>query len=268
MGSDHGPCYVVRRMENRIETISFDLWDTVVIDDSDEPKRAAQGFPPKPVARRDLVQRFVEKHEAVPRPLIDAVYTAADSAFRRVWYGQSVTWTVRERLGVVLDGIGRQLPDDEMDELVRLHEEMEVEIMPDLVPGIREALEALRGQYKLAVISDAIFSPGRSLRRILKKHDLYDFFDCFVFSDEIGCSKPDPRCFEKVAQDTGCSVDKIVHLGDREQKDIDGPMAVGARGVLVPIAIDRGTENTRAAAVCRDYKDLPSILEALGGATR
>ncbi len=28
----------------RVRVISFDLWDTVFIDDSDEPKRRAQGL--------------------------------------------------------------------------------------------------------------------------------------------------------------------------------------------------------------------------------
>ena len=49
-----------------IKGITFDLWDTVFIDDSDEPKRKADGRPTKAVERRQLVHQFVAK----PIPLL------------------------------------------------------------------------------------------------------------------------------------------------------------------------------------------------------
>lgn len=250
-------------MAKPIKTVSFDLWDTVFIDDSDEPKRAAAGLPTKAVQRRALVRGFLERHGPISSELVDHCYDTADSAFREVWYGQNVTWPVRVRLGILLQGLGRKLPDNELAELVRLHEEMELEFKPDLLPGVGEALESLKGKYKLAVISDAIFSPGRALRELLRHYGLLDLFDCFVFSDEVGYSKPDPRAFHAVAKSTGCALGEIVHLGDREAKDIDGPHAVGARGILVPIAKDRGGPNSRADAVCRDFRELSAILRKL-----
>lgn len=250
-------------MGRQIKTVSFDLWDTVFIDDSDEPKRKAAGLPSKPVQRRILMHQFLERHAPISRELVDRCYDTADAAFREVWYGQNVTWPVRVRLGVLLQGLGRKLPENEFAELVRLHEEMELEYKPDLLPYIGEALESLKGKYKLAVISDAIFSPGRALRELLKHYGLLHYFDYFVFSDEVGYSKPDPRAFHAVAKNTGCALEEIVHLGDREAKDIDGPHAVGARGVLVPIAKDRGGPNSKADAVCRDYRELAAILKKL-----
>ena len=251
-------------MARPIKTVSFDLWDTVFVDDSDEPKRAAAGLPPKAIQRRVLVQQFLERHAPIARELVDRCYDTADAAFREVWYGQNVTWPVRVRLGILLQGLGRKLPENELSELVRLHEDMELEFKPDLLPGIGEALESLRGKYKMAVISDAIFSPGRALRELLRHYGLFNYFDYLVFSDELGCSKPDPRAFHAVAKNTGCALAEIVHLGDREAKDVDGPHAVGARAILVPIAKDRGGPNSKADAVCRDFRELPAILRNLG----
>ena len=250
-------------MGKPIKTVSFDLWDTVFIDDSDEPKRADAGLPTKAIQRRMLVQQFLERHGPIARELVDRCYDTTDAAFREVWYGQNVTWPVRVRLGILLQGLGRKLPETELAELVRLHEDMELEVKPDLLPGIGEALESIKGKYKLAVISDAIFSPGRALRELLHSYGLLNYFDYFVFSDEVGYSKPDPRAFHAVAKNTGCAVEEIVHLGDREAKDIDGPHAVGARGILVPIAKDRGGPNSKADAVCRDFRELSAILRKL-----
>lgn len=246
-----------------IRAITFDLWDTVFIDDSDEPKRAAQGLAPKPAERRNLVHQFLERYEPISKDQVELAYNTVDAAFHHVWYSQNITWTVRERLSVLLKGLNRDLPETEFGELVRLHEEMELAVRPDLAPGVAEALQNLHGKYRMGVISDAIFSPGRVLRRLLAHYDLLKFFDAFIFSDEIGCAKPEASVFEAAAGGLGVKPCEIVHIGDREPKDIEGPHAVGARAVLCTVVKDRGSENTRADAVCSDFLDLPDILEKL-----
>lgn len=246
-----------------IRAITFDLWDTVLIDDSDEPKRAAQGLAPKPVERRNLVHQFLQRHEPVSRELVEVAYDTVDAAFRQVWYGHNVTWTVRERLSVLLRGLERDLPESEFNELVRLHEEMELEVQPDLAPNITEALSRLREKYRMGVVSDAIFTPGRALRRLLAHYDVLKFFDAFVFSDEIGCAKPNTAVFEAAAGNLGVKPCEIVHIGDREPNDIEGPHAIGARAVLCTVVKDRGSKDTKADAICRDFSDLPAILQTL-----
>jgi HAD superfamily hydrolase (TIGR01549 family) len=247
----------------RVRAVSFDLWDTVFTDDSDEPKRQRQGLPPKPVARRDLVHGFLSRHAPIDRALTDCAYDTADAAFRQVWHYEHVTWPVEVRLGVLLAGLKRELPEREFRELVTLHEEMELRVQPDLVPGVEDALTALGRRYALVVVSDAIFTPGRALRELLAGYGLRDFFSAFVFSDEIGCSKPDSRVFGRAAELAGCGLEEIVHVGDREHNDIAGAKDAGARAVLLTAAIDRGSGNTRADAVCREYGRLPAIIEAL-----
>lgn len=243
--------------------ITFDLWDTVLVDDSDEPKRAAQGLAPKPIERRNLVRQFLERHEPIPAEQINVAYDTVDTAFRQVWYGQNVTWTVRQRLEVLLEGLGRSLPEPDMAELVRLHESMELTVRPDLAVGVAEVLQSLHGKYRLGVVSDAIFSPGRALRQLLSGYEIMEFFDAFVFSDEIGFAKPNASVFEAAAEGLDVGPCDIVHIGDRELKDIEGPHAVGARAILCTVVKDRGSRRTKADAVCADFADLPDILKKL-----
>ncbi len=245
--------------------VTFDLWDTVFHDDSDEVARAAAGLPTKKVARRDQVHAALSPHGPIDRSVLDAAYDTADAAFSHVWNQQSITWTVPQRLAVLLRGLGRELPPAEFDRLVRDHEHMEVEIQPQLAPGIVDALRSLRGRYRLGVISDTVFSPGTSLRRILADNDLLDCFDTFVFSDEAGWSKPAPALFEQAAEGLGVPVSALVHIGDRESKDIDGPHRVGARAILTTVVLDRRTGPTAADAICTDYAALGSLLDELAG---
>ena len=239
------------------------MWDTVFIDDSDEPKRAVQGLLPKPAERRRLVHQFLERHEPIPIEHVELAYNTVDAAFHHVWYSQNITWTVRERLSVLLKALKRDLPETEFDELILLHEEMELVVRPNLAAGVAEAIGNLHGKYRIGVISDAIFSPGRALRKLLAHYDILKFFDAFVFSDEIGCSKPNVALFKAAAEALDVKPCEIVHIGDRELKDIKGPHDVGARAVLCTVVKDRSSKNTRADAVCSDFLALPDILEKL-----
>jgi len=250
-------------MDGNIQAVTFDLWDTIIVDESDEPKRVAKGLLSKYLTRRELVWKFLQEHKPVNRELVDVSYAAADAAFRKVWYDHSFTWSVNERLEVVLKGLDRTLPDEGMAELVRLHEEMEFEVQPDLAPGIVDAIKDLHGRYKLGVISDTIFSSGRVLRQLLQANDLEHYFDVFIFSDEAGCSKPDPRTFTAAAKGLGIDITKIVHVGDRDTKDIKGPQMLGAKGIYTTVVNDRGSSETSADAICRDYAELPGIVDSL-----
>ncbi|MBN2160930.1 MAG: HAD family hydrolase [Spirochaetes bacterium] len=247
----------------KIKAITFDLWDTIIHDDSDEPKRKAAGRPTKKEERRELVHRYLSKHGQISREAVDRVYDTADAAFNKVWKELHVTWSVAERLSIVLRGLGSELPEMEFGELTRLHEEMELEIRPDIIPGVKEALEQLHGKYRLGVISDAIFTPGRALRQILSDAGILGMFEVFIFSDETGRSKPAAESFLSAAEAFGIRPRELVHIGDREHNDVDGPHGVGARAVLCTAVIDRRGDATKADAVFGDYRNLPDIIAKL-----
>jgi len=248
-----------------IGAVTFDLWDCLFCDDTDEPKRAAAGRPPKPVERRQLVHEYLSRQTPIAREQVDLAYDVADAAYRKVWHDLHVTMSVAERLKILLNGLGRALPDGDFAELVRLHEDMELEFSPDPAPGALEALRALHGQYPLAIISDTIFSPGTNLRKLLERAGMLPYFDHFVFSDELGHSKPHPSVFESAAAAFSIDVKDIVHIGDRPHNDIGGPHAVGARGVLLTVVKDRPLDGHVPDAVCGDYANLPAILSGIAG---
>lgn len=247
----------------RIKAVTFDLWDTVFDDDSDEPKRIAQGLKSKALTRRELIFQALNKHAPIDPKVALAAYNTSEACFNDAWHRLHFTWTVRERLQQILTGLERDLPEADHEALVTELEEMELRIPPDLIPGVDQAIRALQKDYKLVVISDAIFSPGRVLREILQHYNLRDAFSGFVFSDEAGAAKPDRSVFAKAAAIAGCQVEELVHLGDREHNDIQGPKEVGARAVLITAAKDRGSDKTQADAICKDMHELPGLIAEL-----
>ena len=246
-----------------IRAITFDFWDTIVADDSDEPKRAVAGLPSKAVAReRAFIDCIKGSHPDIDDALVVRAFEHTEERFRHLWKVEHRTPAVADRLMVGVQWLGLTRPSG-FDALVMTFEQMEVLHPPDLVPGIREALENLAGDYTLGIISDAIVTPGRGLRAILDGYGLLRFFRAPVFSDEVGFSKPHPRVFEAACDGLGVAPSSLLHIGDREANDVAGPQAFGARAVLYTGAIDRGSENTRADAVCAHYEHLPTLVEGL-----
>ncbi len=177
-----------------VKAITFDLWDTVIHDGSDESKRKALGLASKKNARRELALAVLNRHEPLDESVLRAAYDTMEAAFNHVWHEQHVTWTVAERVTMLLRGLGRTLPEVDRTELVRGLEEMEVKVPPNPIDGIAEAIATLAGSYKLGVVSDAIYSPGRCLRQWLEMHALIEHFDGLPFPTRSVTRNPIVLC--------------------------------------------------------------------------
>lgn len=246
-----------------IKAITFDLWDTLVIDDSDEAKRAEQGLRSKFDERRHLLWEALNTTEPIELETVRLAYNVGDAAFNKVWKEQHITWHIAERLRVILNGLGRELPDETFNAVVRAHEEMEVDIPPDAMPDAVPVLERLARRYKLCIVSDAIVSPGSCLRRLLENHGLAKFFNGFAFSDEVGHSKPHRSMFESAAGQLGVEISEMLHIGDRDHNDVKGPQQLGMKAILFTASRDVDKTNTSADAICESFDKLEAAIDRL-----
>lgn len=254
-----------------IRAITFDFWDTLAVDDSDEPKRAALGLASKPIARKELfAQRIGELYPHILSAQAMAAYDVANQRFREEWHTNHQTPGVTTRLYYAYEHLGLT-PEPghyarlvrEIDELVREIETMEVRIPPDFVPDLHYTLELLAREYKLGIISDTIHTHGRGLRHLLDRQGILPYFSYLIFSDEIRASKPAAAVFRQAAIGLDVVPTEIVHVGDRESNDVQGPLQIGMKAILFTGIVDRGSQQTRAHAVCRKFTDLPRIVSRL-----
>lgn len=254
-----------------IEAVTFDFWDTIAVDDSDEPKRRQLGLPSKAEARIQLFVEHIGEYypDILPMRAADA-YRQANERFRHDWHTHHRTPSVRQRIGFAYECLGiRAAPGGyakllrEIDVLARTIETMEVRIAPDFAPQVHWALETLAQEYTLGIISDAIHTTGRGIRHLLYQQGLAHYFRFMIFSDEVGASKPSPKVFRFASQAAGLPPEMFVHIGDRESNDVAGPLSVGMRSILYTGVVDRGSERTRATAVCRHFADLPNLVRYL-----
>ncbi len=246
-----------------IRAVTFDFWDTLVADDSDEPRRAALGLPTKPQARLQLlVDEITDNYPRITPEEISRGFALANERFRQAWKNEYRTPSVSSRLQEVYNFL--QIPiTPGFDQVVRHVEEMEVLIPPQFVPGVNEVLARLSEKYALGIISDTIHTSGRGIRTLMERQGILQYFKVFLFSDEVGASKPAPVVFQRAAAAFAVPLADIVHIGDRESNDVNGPLAMRMKCVLFTGVLDRGSAKTHANAICREFVQLPDVIQEL-----
>lgn len=90
----------------------------------------------------------------------------------------------------------------------------------------REVLEALKGTYKLVLVSNFY----GNIETILKDFQL-EYFEQIIESAVVGVRKPDPAIYKLGVEATGYPARQVVVVGDSFDKDILPARSVGCRTV-------------------------------------
>lgn len=99
-------------------------------------------------------------------------------------------------------------------------------------PGTREALQRLRRQYRLGVISNSDGSIGRLLEEV----GIGDCFHSIVDSHHCGAEKPDLRIFRAALESLAVKPEHSLYIGDIQSVDYAGARAAGLHAVLMDVA--------------------------------
>jgi len=149
-----------------------------------------------------------------------------------------------------------------------------VKLNPLLVPKIKQAIRYVRDQHlKMGIISNTGLTGGESLRKILIRYNLLQFFETTIFSDEAEALKPNPKIFDLISTKFNLNPSEIVHIGDTIDTDIAGARKSGFHEGILFLGVydDRYQSRPLEEAfreyhpryVIDDYTDFPSVLDAI-----
>ena len=138
----------------------------------------------------------------------------------------------------------------------------------ELIPGASELVRELKRRgYPIALVADGY--PG-TYRNVLTQHELYDCFDAFAISEELGVCKPDARMFTHALDQLGISPEaypRTLMLGNHLERDIKGANALGMISVWLDWAPRRSKipadATERPAYTIRSPLDLVALIEAI-----
>ncbi|MDJ0643764.1 MAG: HAD family hydrolase [Erythrobacter sp.] len=198
----------------------LDLWDTLYVDDPAEDVLRKR-------LRTDIICAFAADRRIESERAVKIWGEVADWAALR-WRNEQRTASASDRFERFVH-ILRIVPDEhEAAAVVEAVEAVALEHPPKPMGGTEGFLKAF-DHLPMIIISDTGQTPGRILRQILKQDGLFDHFDGFVFSDELGAAKPDRRAFDAARSllPERSRRAPIVHIGDNSDTDISGALAAG-----------------------------------------
>jgi len=113
-----------------------------------------------------------------------------------------------------------------------------------LVADAEEMLTALKGRYRLAVVTTR---GRRDAEAFLDQHDLHDFFDALVTRESTWRLKPHPAPVQRAAQLLDAPVERCVMVGDTPV-DVKSARRAGAWAAAVLCGFGEREELERAGA--------------------
>jgi len=101
-----------------------------------------------------------------------------------------------------------------------------------ILPGTREALQRLRREYKIAVISNA----DGKIDAVLRRRGIVDCFESITDSGIVGQEKPHPAIFEAALREMNAEPADSLYVGDVYSVDYVGARKAGMQAVLFDVA--------------------------------
>lgn len=190
---------------DRVSTLTFDSYSTIVDVDAVEAALAAHVDDPEPVSRlwraRSLEYTFVGNHVDAYQP----------------FYAMN-----RDALEHALAAHGVDLDEDEREAILETYHDL------DVFDDVRDGIERLRdGGYDCYVVSNG--NP-EMLDSMVEGAEIGDLLEDTISADEIETFKPDPEIYRHAAGRTGTPIDGIAHVA-AGWFDVQGAMHAGMQGV-------------------------------------
>lgn len=126
-----------------------------------------------------------------------------------------------------------------------------------------DTLKALRqAGLKLGILSNT-FIHSSSLDRHLKEAGLLDYFDLRLYSYQFSFRKPDRRIFLEAARRIGTEPSRILFVGDRMDKDVQGARNAGMIPVLKHAYTNKKKGVPEGVFRIQSICELPNLIETL-----
>jgi len=130
------------------------------------------------------------------------------------------------------------------------HRFEDIELYPDVLP----TLDALGPRFRLGLVSNGNSYPERC--------GLAERLAFVVFSQDVGCEKPQKEIFQVACSRAGCRSEELLHVGDSLESDVAGASVVGA----VSVWLNRsGQTNSTDIKPDIEIGSLESLIGILNG---
>lgn len=224
----------------RISAVTFDLWDTLI-------KELPGGSEKVAKLRIEGIGTVLNERGIAHSPgEIESAYLETGEFLALTW-SKKRDMSVRDQILFLLSSVDAKLASRlsarDLADVERIYSESIFEHPPRLLPGAKHALEGVKNAgYKVGLISNTGRTPGSTLRGVMDKMNILDYFDTTTFSNEIQVRKPAEKAFTITLDKLKVVPRAAVHIGDDAEKDIAGAKQCGMRAIQIVAGDERPSE--------------------------
>jgi putative hydrolase of the HAD superfamily len=216
-----------------IDTITFDLWNTLIYFSPEDNIKL----------KSKRVEGFIEVLKNIgvnlSREEMGKAYDESSERYKPIREREEDIST-REQVQIILDCLGtpgfKEFDEEVLNKLEEVLANQILTELPTLEEGSEEILSYLhQKKYKIGLICNTGRTPGKVLREVLKRKNIFQFFKTLTFSDELKIRKPNPKIFISTLESLDSSPASSLHIGDLLESDIFGAKRCGMKtGWLCP----------------------------------
>jgi len=244
-----------------ITTVTFDLWQTLLLDELDLGHARA-------LVRLEGAQAAIAT--AGKEFSIEHVRSAYDSCFQqcRNIRDKGLDVDFREQVSIFVDhiepGLANGLDRIVMDEIADIYADSFLAHPP---PAHVDALTVLQGVkdmgLKMGLISNTGMTPGFTFRHYMEERGMLDYFHTLIFSDEVKLAKPANEIFTIALEALGATPEQTIHVGDHVINDVVGPKRCGMKTIWISGFYERDDPNDPESEPDITVTGLTEVLPAV-----
>lgn len=207
---------------------SFDLWLTLI-----------KSHPEFKAKRVELFSSFFD----VKKPINEVAkvvkyYDDLCNSINEITGGNIDTFEIYLLILNALEVDVKQLSKDHLNEFYQKSEDLFLEYKPVVIfEKLHQFFDEIKNQGKtINILSNTGFIKGKTMRKYLRIENLDQYIDFHVYSDEMNCSKPDPKIFQEVKNllpNQDLDVKQVLHIGDNPFADYKGAKDFGFNAHLL-----------------------------------
>ncbi len=214
-----------------INAVTFDLWQTLILDNRELGQQRAQ-------ARLDGARGTLLEHGFDHDP--DHIREAYRGCYRACRAVRSDNKDVSFRgqveifINLIDEGLTDRLPESAIAEIERSYAESFFDYPPRFHEATEETLATVKGLgLRIGLISNTGMTPGYTFREFLLRHNLLGYFDTLTFSDEVLLAKPSDEIFRMTVESMNTDLSSTIHIGDHVSNDVVGANRVGMKSIWI-----------------------------------
>lgn len=236
-----------------IKALTFDLWNTLIGDTHVDISK-----------RRIAILLHLCEQQRCYRDIsaVRSAYQSATRLWEECWRIKRKGISINELVDHIFETLNIRLDPAFQDQAVTRFAEVVLEDPPPLLDYASSVLEVLHTKYRIGLICDTGFTPGKVLRQVLEKHNILHYFSCLLFSDEVGATKPSALIFQRALDALQLAADEVVHIGNLLETDIVGAKAIGMTAVWINRS-EGGNVSTISYRPDHEVKHLYELLHIL-----